>query len=364
MLDLQKKFGVITGIVVALTALVTAIVNFRDSIPWLTPVATIEVTPNPLDLAIGDKFQAVATIPDSNKNPLGKRVKWSSANPVLLEIDSQGIVTGKALGETTITASIGFIKGIAPVHVRRVNVAVVEVFPPAATLLVDDHLRFDATPYDSDGNSLLGRPVRWATENNSVASVDQASGDATGKSPGTVKVMAESEGKLNAAMVTVTPRPAPPTGGTPPPTPAPAPAPPAPARGARTGAVIGRVTGARPPDAVVHVSPGVASASGATTLAFAEKISIANGLTTSGCPVNIRILIGETLIDVKSDPQEAVRIPLGDQPYILHGTVSCHRQNVGVVNGQGTINVANGRTYHCVWRQKGSKDFEVVLQSG
>ncbi len=355
---LAKKIGVITGIVVALTALVTAIVNFRDSIPWLTPVATIEVTPNLLDLAIGDKFQAVATVRDSNKNPMAKRVKWSSANPVLLEIDSDGIVTGKALGESTITASIGFIEGIAAVHVRRVNVAMVEVFPPVATLLVDDHLKFDATPYDSAGNSLLGRPVRWASENNSVASVDQASGDVRGQSPGTVKVMAESEGKLNAATVTVTPkvhiRLAAPLLG---------------AGGPEATAAANSAQQAQPlplagaGKAGARVAPGAASASHAMTLAFAEKISIANGLMAGGCPVNSRILIGQTLIDIKSDPQEAVRIPLGDQPYILHGTVSCHRQSVGVVNGRGTINVANGKTYRCVWRQKGPKDFEVVLQS-
>ena len=367
---LSKQIKIITGIVLALTALTTALVGFRDSIPWLTPVATIEVTPNALNLAIGDKFQAVATVRDSNKNPLGKSVKWSSANPGLLEIDSEGIITGKAAGETTITASIGFIKGLAPVHVRRVNVAVVEVFPPATTLQVDDHLKFDATPYDSEGNSLMGRPVRWASENNSVASVEQASGETTGKSAGTVKVTVESEGKLNAAMVTVNPKPAPPPTA---PTPTPAPASgtsPAASRPAgrlaervAIGAEIGRVAAARPPiAAVVRIPPAVTSASRAMALAFAEKISIGNGLKSGACPANIRILIAETLIDVKSDPQEALRLPLGDQPYNLHGTVSCPQQFVAVVNGHGTISVANGKTYRCVWRQKGPKDFEIALQ--
>jgi hypothetical protein len=363
---LSKWIVTITTVVLALTGLVTALVHFRDSIPWLTPVATIEVAPNPLNLAISDKFQAVATVRDSNKNPLGKKVKWSSANPSLVEIDSDGIVTGNAAGETTITASIGFIKGLAPVHVRRVNVAVLEVFPPATTLQVDDHLKFDATPYDSEGNSLMGRPVRWASENNSVASVDQASGDTTGKSAGTVKVTADSEGKLNAAMVTVSPKPGPPTttaenqpsaAAPPPPQPSP------PRQGARVGAVIGRVAAARPSlPAVVRLPPAVASASRAMTLAFAEKITIMNGVKTGGCPANIRILLGETLIDVKSDPQEAVHISLGGQPYNLHGTVSCPRQNVAVVNGHGTISIVNGKTYRCAWRQKGPKDFEIALQ--
>jgi Bacterial Ig-like domain (group 2) len=360
---LSKEIITVTTIVVALTGLFTALVHFRDSIPWLTPVATIEVVPNPLNLAISDKFQVVATVRDSNKNPLGKNVKWSSANPSLVEIDSDGIVTGNAAGETTITASIGFIKGLAPVHVRRVNVAVLEVFPPATTLQVDDHLKFDATPYDSEGNSLMGRPVRWASENNSVASVEQSSGDTTGKSAGTVKVTADSEGKLNAAMVTVNPKPPPPTTPTVISPPAPASPPPPAGQGARVGAVVGRVAAARPPmAAVVRLPPAVASASRAMTLAFAEKITLVNGVKTGGCPANLRILIGETLIDVKSDPQEAVHISLGDQPYNLHGTVSCPHQNVAVVNGHGTISIVNGKTYRCAWRQKGPKDFEIALQ--
>ena len=178
---LSKDIVKITTVVVALTGLVIALVHFRDSIPWLTPVNAIELTPNPVNLDIGDKFQVVATVLDANKKPLGKKVSWSIANPALVQVDTDGIVTGNAQGDTTITASIGFVKGLAPVHVRRVSVATVDVFPPATTLLVDDHLKFDATPYDSEGNSLLGRPVRWASENNLVAAVDQSSGGRHGK---------------------------------------------------------------------------------------------------------------------------------------------------------------------------------------
>ena len=74
------------------------------------------------------------------------------------------------------------------------------MFPPATTLLVDDHLKFDATPYDSEGNSLMGRPVRWASENSLVAAVDQSSGETTGMSAGTVKITAESEQKLEITV--------------------------------------------------------------------------------------------------------------------------------------------------------------------
>src|SRR5947208_14915227 len=159
------KFAKITAIIVALTGLMTAIVHFRDSIPWLTPVATIEVTPSPINLDVGDRIQTVATAKDSKGNALGKKASWSSSNPGVAEVEVDGNLTAKGPGETTVVASMGFIKGVVLAHVRHVTVASVEVFPPATTLEVDGHLKFDATPCDSDGNSLLGRPVRWSSEN-------------------------------------------------------------------------------------------------------------------------------------------------------------------------------------------------------
>jgi Big-like domain-containing protein len=325
---LARKIWVITGIVLALTALTTAVTKFWDSIPWLTRVNIIELTPNPVNLDIGDKFQVIATVRDANKNPLGKNVSWSSANPGLVGIDGDGIVTAISAGETTITASIGFTRGVVPVHVRRVTVAMVDVFPPATTLTVDDHLKFDATPYDSEGNSLIGRPVRWASENNLVATVDQSSGEATGKAVGNVKITAESEAKLKSAEVTVSPKSTP-----------------------------------RPRPETRSPTPSASAASPAPAPnRAAEKIAIAHGLKFGECPANIRVLLGETLVDVKSDPQEAAGISVGDQPYNLHGTVSCPHQTVGVVNGRGIISIANGRTYRCTWLRKGTKDFEITLQ--
>jgi hypothetical protein len=365
---LAGRIAMITGIVAALTALTTAVVQLRDSIPWLTPVNAIELTPNPVNLAIGDKFQVVATVQDANKNPLGKRVSWSTANPSVVEIDGDGIATGNAAGDTTITASIGFTKGVVTVHVRRVTVATVDVFPPATTLLVDDHLKFDATPYDSEGNSLMGRPVRWASENNRVAAVDQSTGEATGKSAGVVKVTAESEGKLNSAQVTVSPKStlaspadAPPPNPTPP-AESPTAAPGRVAERTGRGATIDRRDAARPSAAAGGVPPAVATAARASGPPVAEKIAFANGLKFGTCPASIRILVGEKLIDVTSNPQEVARIPVGDQPYTLHGTVSCPHQTVAVVNGHGTISIANGQTYRCSWLRKGPKDFEINLQ--
>ena len=158
-----------------------------------------------VDEIVGDRIQTVATVKDSKGNALGKKASWSSSNPGVAEVEVDGNLTAKGPGETTVVASMGFIKGVVLAHVRHVTVASVEVFPPATTLEVDGHLKFDATPHDSDGNSLLGRPVRWSSENSSVAAAEESSGDVTGRSVAAVKVTAVVPVRLVPVIVTFVP---------------------------------------------------------------------------------------------------------------------------------------------------------------
>lgn len=380
---LSTKIAKVTGVVLALTALVTALVHFRDSIPWLTPVAKIELTPDPVNLDIGDKIQMVAAVKDSGGRALSKRVKWTSANPNLVTVEGDGFVTAEqSAGGTTITAAVGPVKALAQVHIQRVNVATVEVFPPSKTLQVDEHLRFDATPYDSEGNSLLGRPVRWSSENNVVASVDEKSGETAGKSPGSVKVIAESEGKFDAAAVTVNPHLATEAAEGTQPVPAPPPPSSSTTSGTATGgqvrgteverrrAPVGVAAGARPPSSGV-ARPSTSEPRPSLTTAIrtqlgvlrVQKITIVGGLKTGECSASVRILIGETLTELNSGSQEIFDVPSGDQSYNLHGTLACPGQVVAVVNGRGTVSIANQKTYRCWWERKGPKNFAVELKA-
>jgi hypothetical protein len=100
-----------------------------------------------------------------------------------------------------------------------------------------------------------------------------------------------------------------------------------------------------------------------TTSAVATAtINITNGMKTKSCPASVRILVGETMIEIHSDPQEAAGIPAGAASYNLHGTVSCPGETVAVVNGKGSITVADGKQYRCVWKQVRPKVFEIELK--
>jgi len=363
----SRSIGKITTIIVAVTALIGAVVHFRDSIPWLTPVSKIELAPATISIVVGERDRLTASVRDSSGNHLDKTIEWISANPSVATVDKEGIIEGKGRGQTTISAAVGSVQNSTMVSVRNVNVAFLEIFPPTKTLLVDDHLKFDATAYDSENNPLPDRKIRWNSEDDGIASVDLATGETIAKGAGTVKINAVSEAKLNAATIKVNPKVVAPPAAQPAPTPAPPPPAATPAGGTpvRGGGRRGAGDiGARTNVPAVVLSPQVLPHLEMHTVSAVATgtIHITNGTKTGACQAAIRVLIGESMIEIHSDMQEAAGIPLGTVSYNLHGTVSCAGETAAVVNGKGSIAVTNGKQYRCVWKHVRPKVFEIELK--
>ena len=367
--SISKTIGKITAVVLAVTALIGAIVHFRDSIPWLTPVSKLELAPPTINIGVGERDRLTASVRDSSGNNLAKTIAWMSADPSVATVDKDGIIEGKGRGQTTISAAVGSVQSSTIVSVRNVSVAYLEVFPPAKTLQINDHLKFDATPYDSENNPLPDRKILWSSEDEVIASVDQTTGETIAWSAGTVKIDVASEAKQNAATIKVNPKSAASSAAEP----APPPAPPPPdsttttpgGGGARGGGRRGAgAIGARAsvPAVVLPQQPLPHVAMSTTSAVATATINITNGMKTKSCPAAVRILVGETMIEIHSDPQEAASIPAGTASYNLHGTVSCPGETVAVVNGKGSITVANGKQYRCVWKQVRPKVFEIELK--
>ncbi|HSK18950.1 MAG TPA: invasin domain 3-containing protein [Longimicrobiales bacterium] len=89
-----------------------------------------------------------------------------------------------------------------------VDVSVVDIAPPSASVFVGESVTLQALAKDDRGNTLNGRPLTWMSENAQIASVD-AQGRVTGVAEGITNVIASSEGISRTARVTVLPRPAP-----------------------------------------------------------------------------------------------------------------------------------------------------------
>ena len=175
------------------------------------PVATVAVAPSSQAVVVGSTTPAFTATPkDASGNALtGRVVTWSSSDLGTATIDaSTGVATGVAPGTVTITATSEGKSGTASLTVTIVPVASVTVAPPSQSIVdgATTVTPFTATLRDAGGNVLTGRPLTWSSSDNGIATID-AGGNATGVSPGTVTITANSSGITGTASLTVTPAP-------------------------------------------------------------------------------------------------------------------------------------------------------------
>lgn len=171
-------------------------------------VASIDISPANPSVVIGDQITLTATPKDANGNALsGRSVEWFSNNESVATVSSNGattaVLTAKAIGQATITATSEGKNGTTTVTVVQAPVASVTVAPDTATIQAGASTQLTATTKDANGNTLTGRTVTWSSSNPGAAVVDQ-NGKVTGVAPGTATITATSEGKSGTAQITVT----------------------------------------------------------------------------------------------------------------------------------------------------------------
>ena len=80
-------------------------------------VATIELNATSLHLAPGETFQLRADLSDRSGNRLSKKTNWSSSDPVVADVNNDGLVTAHSVGAATILARSGGANAAAQVTV-------------------------------------------------------------------------------------------------------------------------------------------------------------------------------------------------------------------------------------------------------
>lgn len=165
-------------------------------------VASVVVTPSTTTVMAGATATLAASALDASGNSLpSATVVWTSADAGLATV-SGGVVTGKAIGTVTITASSGGKSGTATITVTD-PVASVTLAPVSKTITAGDTTTISATLRDAAGAVVTGRQVAWASSDTTIAKVS-AAGLVTGEGAGTATITATSEGKSATAGITVT----------------------------------------------------------------------------------------------------------------------------------------------------------------
>jgi uncharacterized protein YjdB len=135
----------------------------------------------------------------------GRRVTWTSLNPTIAAVDANGVVTGAAIGNTTITAQVDGVTATTQMSVQPAVTRVLLV-PPTNTVAIGSQKTITVALNDKDGQTVGGRTVAFSSSNASIATVN-AAGVVVGVTVGAVTITGTSvlDEVSGTAAVTVVP---------------------------------------------------------------------------------------------------------------------------------------------------------------
>ncbi len=167
---------------------------------------SIQVTPSAISIAagLGQQFRATGNYSDGGTKDLTSSSTWSSSNPTAATISSTGMVTSKAQGATTITASYSGVSGSTTLTVTAAAISSIAVTPQSPSLPLGTTLQLTATGTFTDGSvQNLTSSVQWSSGNTAIVGVS-ASGVASGAGLGSATVTAASGSVSGGSTVNVT----------------------------------------------------------------------------------------------------------------------------------------------------------------
>ncbi len=134
-------------------------------------------------------------------------IGWTSLNPEVATVSSDGLVLARAPGTTIIRAQVGDVIGerlitVTPPPPGPLPVVSVDVTPRAPDMDIGASLPLSAIPRDFAGRALADRAITWTSSNDSVALVS-ADGIVTALGVGTAIIEATTEGQRGASVITV-----------------------------------------------------------------------------------------------------------------------------------------------------------------
>lgn len=170
-------------------------------------VSAIQITPTTLNLAIGTqaKLTATATLSDGSVQDVSDQASWSSSDPTVASVSSQGLVTAQTKGDVTISAHLQGVTQTATLSVSDAVVAAIQVIPPTATLAKGTKLQLQAVATFSDGSTQdVSGQASWLTSTPTLLTIS-TSGEATALAKGSANVTASLGGVTsNQAALTIT----------------------------------------------------------------------------------------------------------------------------------------------------------------
>lgn len=173
----------------------------QSTIKVLQPVLQIVATPDSFDLPMTrTQTIAVAVVGPGGVALTGRVITWSSANPGIAVVNSNGVVTPVSLGTTTITLRVGTKEANVRVRVVGEPVASVRITPLQSVhfVAVGQTKQLTAECLSASQQVLTGRTITWNSLQPLVAAVDQT-GLVSGLTTGSATIEAVCDNTVKAS---------------------------------------------------------------------------------------------------------------------------------------------------------------------
>ena len=155
-----------------------------------------------LTMEVEDTFQMQGTVNKRPEDTTDYGISWSSADPSIAKISSNGLVTAVSPGTTTLRAGVyGGVEAFCTVTVTKKTVYVTSITLDRTSLEIarGDTYTLQATVLPDDA---VNKTVTWTSSNKSVATVD-SNGKVTGVKAGTATITAKAGDKTATCEVKV-----------------------------------------------------------------------------------------------------------------------------------------------------------------
>lgn len=169
-------------------------------------LTSVTISTSNISIPAGSASQFTATAFDQNGTPISANFSWSSSDALVGTIDSaSGLFTALTAGTTiiTVTATNGTsVTNATTATVTGVqqNLTSVTISPLDPSNVTGTTVQFTATGFDQNGIP-IGAILSWSNSNNSIGTVDNASGLFTALTAGTTTITVTA---VNGTSVTNT----------------------------------------------------------------------------------------------------------------------------------------------------------------
>jgi hypothetical protein len=170
------------------------------------PASRIVISPAPERVLVGTRLSLTGAAFSPQNDPRNDVITFTSSNPRVATVTSDGRLSAVAPGQTTITAKTGAATEALTVQVVPNTVTRMSLEPQSPTVLTGDVVRFKVNAAAANSRGVTGFPVRWAVAGSGgVAQIDEE-GTFVAELPGTYTVTAALGNTSTDAVVTVGPR--------------------------------------------------------------------------------------------------------------------------------------------------------------